>query len=208
MNSSKLGFYALLLSINLLAALSVLAAGVSLNAEERLVQAAIERTKHQVTYDGSYISIDYPNGDVPKEIGVCTDVIIRSYRQLGIDLQQLVHEDMRDNFSMYPKKWGHTKPDKNIDHRRVPNLRAFFTRYGESYKVSSKADTYKAGDLVTWMLPGNLPHIGIVIDEKSVDGERPLIVHNVGSGPVKQDFLFAFRITGHYRFFPKSSELQ
>ncbi|MCW5213054.1 DUF1287 domain-containing protein, partial [Desulfobulbus sp. TB] len=135
-----------------------------LEAERRteLVQAVIERTTHQVTYDGRYLKIAYPGGDVPDTIGVCTDVVIRSYRKIGIDLQKEVHEDMRANFSAYPKNWGLKRPDTNIDHRRVPNLQIFFLRHGKELPVTKNAQDYKAGELVTWMLPGNLPHIGIV----------------------------------------------
>ena len=169
-----------------------------------LVNAANDRTTHNVRYDGAYHRIAYPNGDVPANIGVCTDVIIRSYRALGIDLQQLVHEDMRDNFSSYPSKriWGLTKPDSNIDHRRVPNLQAFFKRHGTVLPITNNADTYKAGDIVTWMLPGNLPHIGIVVDTYSTDNNTPLIVHNIGAGPKLEDILFRYKITGHYRYEP------
>lgn len=169
-----------------------------------LVEAAKERTTHTVIYDGSYIKIAYPNGDVPSSIGVCTDVIIRSYRKLGVDLQVLVHEDMRDNFSLYPSNriWGLSKPDRNIDHRRVPNLQIFFKRHGQSLPLSDDGLAYKAGDIVTWMLPRNLPHIGIVTNDLSPDGERPLIVHNIGSGPVLEDMLFDFKITGHFRYEP------
>ena len=133
----------------------------------KIVEAAKERTEHFVVYNGSYRKIDYPNGDVPKNIGVCTDVVIRTYRALGIDLQALVYEDMRDNFSLYPSKriWGLTKPDTNIDHRRVPNLQVFFERHGESHVISKTAADYQAGDIVTWVLPNNRPHIGIVTDE-------------------------------------------
>ncbi|MGD8569031.1 MAG: DUF1287 domain-containing protein [Gammaproteobacteria bacterium] len=174
----------------------------------RLVKAAKERTKHSVTYDGTYFTIDYPNGDIPQHLGVCTDVVIRSYRKLGIDLQKLVHEDMALHFDQYPSAriWGLSKPDKNIDHRRVPNLQVFFQRRGEALPVTDDPTDYKPGDLVTWMLPGNLPHIGIVIDERSTDGNRPLIVHNIGNGPKKEDILFVYRITGHYRYIDR--ELQ
>ena len=137
---------------------------------------------------------------MPAGIGVCTDVVIRSYRQLGIDLQRLVHEDMRDSFESYPGHWGLERPDPNIDHRRVPNLQTFFARHGDALSVSHDASDYQAGDLVTWMLPGNLPHIGIVVDQRSTDGQRPLIVHNVGQGPRLEDVLFAYEITGHYRY--------
>ena len=169
---------------------------------ELLTEAAKERTTFDVQYDGSYYGISYPNGDVPEGIGVCTDVIIRSYRKLGIDLQVLVHEDMRDNFNKYPSKriWGLSTTDRNIDHRRVPNLQSFFSRHGTSLPVSSKPSSYQAGDIVTWMLPGNLPHIGIVIDKYSDGEKRPLIVHNIGAGTVIEDMLFDYTITGHYRF--------
>jgi uncharacterized protein YijF (DUF1287 family) len=169
-------------------------------AASGLVAAALDRTKHRVRYDGRYISLDYPGGDVPPEMGVCTDVVIRSYRKIGVDLQVLVHEDMRDNFSEYPALWGLNGTDTNIDHRRVPNLQTFFTRKGESLDVSQNPESYRPGDLVTWMLPGNLPHIGIVIDERSRDTNHPLIVHNIGSGPTAEDILFLYPITGHYRY--------
>jgi len=171
---------------------------------DKLVEAALKRTEQQVRYDGRYMRIAYPNGDVPADIGVCTDVVIRSYRALGFDLQQLVHEDMRDNFALYPSKriWGLTRPDSNIDHRRVPNLQTFFSRHGKSLAVSQQGSNYQPGDLVTWMLPGNLPHIGIVVNKSSADGLRPLIVHNIGAGPVLADMLFDYNITGHYRFTP------
>ena len=168
------------------------------------VNAANDRTTQSVRYDGAYQRIAYPNGDVPANIGVCTDVIIRSYRALGIDLQKLVHEDMRDNFSVYPSTriWGLTKPDSNIDHRRVPNLQAFFKRHGTVLPITNNAQTYKAGDIVTWMLPGNLPHIGIVVDTYTADNKTPLIVHNIGAGPQREDVLFRYKITGHYRYEP------
>ncbi len=169
------------------------------------VQAAKERAQHTVIYDGSYFAIAYPNGDVPHNIGVCTDVVVRSLRKVGVDLQKEVHEDMSTNFSVYPSRkiWGLSKPDANIDHRRVPNLRVFFSRFGDSLRVTEDSDNYLPGDLVTWMLPGNLPHIGIVVDERSSDGNRPLIAHNIGSGPKIDDMLFDFPITGHYRYLGK-----
>ena len=170
--------------------------------EEDLVDAALERTNHLVIYNGAYRSISYPNGDVPANIGVCTDVIIRSYRALDIDLQKLVHEDMRANFNEYPSKhiWGLTKTDRNIDHRRVPNLQTFFKRYGTVLAQSDKPSDYKPGDLVTWMVSGNLPHIGIVIDQLNPKTGNPYIVHNIGLGPRKEDMLFDYPITGHYRY--------
>ena len=167
---------------------------------EALIHAAIERTNHAVSYNGSYFSIKYPGGDVPDNLGVCTDVIIRSYRKLGIDLQELVHLDMKSSFEEYPKNWGLSRPDPNIDHRRVPNLQTFFSRYGEVLPVTDRAKDYKPGDMVTWMLPGNLPHIGIVVDQTTSDGSRHLLVHNVGKGPKIEDVLFVYKITGHFRY--------
>ena len=189
-----------------LSALAVLAVDPALGQESsddlsaKLVEAAIERTSHQVTYDGSYRGIDYPGGDVPDHLGVCTDLVIRSYRAVGIDLQQAVHEDMTSEFSAYPQIWGLKKPDPNIDHRRVPNLQTFFGRKGLNLAVTRDPADYRPGNLVTWMLPGNLPHIGIVADRRSADGQRPLIVHNIGYGPKVEDILFEFPITGHYRY--------
>ena len=168
---------------------------------KKLSQAAIERTKHIVRYDGRYRKISYPNGDVPDNVGVCTDVIVRSYRKLGIDLQKDIHEDMKEHFDKYPKLWGLSKPDTNIDHRRVPNLRTLFKRKGIILPISKDSNDFVAGDIITWMLPGNLPHIGIVIDSSSGDGNMPLIVHNIGSGPVIEDILFDYQITGHYRYY-------
>lgn len=170
--------------------------------QQKLSKAAIELTKDKVTYDSSYVSIKYPNGDVPKDKGVCTDVIIRAYRKLGIDLQKEVHEDLKANFSKYPnlKKWGLKKPDTNIDHRRVPNLEVFFERKGEKLTVSQNPSDYKTGDLVTWMIGNKLPHIGIVTHKKSADGKRNLIVHNVGRGQVLEDCLFSWKIVGHFRY--------
>ena len=173
--------------------------------EKDIVKAAIDRTKQHVRYDGSYFAIAYPNGDVPEHVGVCTDVVIRAYRALGADLQVLVHEDMVSNFHAYPSKriWGLNKTDKNIDHRRVPNLQVFFARHGKKLAVTQKATDYSAGDIVTWMLPGHLPHIGIVSDKVSRTSGNPLIVHNIGAGPSLDDMLFSYKITGHYRFVPK-----
>ena len=167
----------------------------------RLVDAAIERTTHRVCYDGKYLSIPYPGGDVPDSIGVCTDLVIRSYRSIGIDLQKEVHEDMSAHFALYPNNWGLRKPDANIDHRRVPNLQVFFARYGTTLLVSNDPDDYKTGDLVTWILWGNQPHIGIVTDKRSRDGKRPLVVHNIGAGPAHEDVLFEYDIDGHFRYF-------
>lgn len=175
---------------------------------EKLVSAALERTSHEVTYDGRYRRIPYPGGDVPDHIGVCTDLVVRVYRKLGIDLQKRVHEDMKAHFDLYPSKriWGMNAPDTNIDHRRVPNLQAFFKRNGQVLAVSDDSSNYHAGDLVTWMLPGSLPHIGIVTDRVNPETGDPLIVHNIGAGPKLEDMLFDYPITGHYRYLPEVLE--
>lgn len=167
---------------------------------EKLSQAALELTKQKVSYDPSYFKIPYPNGDVPADKGVCTDVIIRAYRKLGIDLQKEVHDDLKANFSKYPKNWGLTKPDKNIDHRRVPNLMVFFERHGTKLPISASAEKYVPGEIVCWNLGGGITHIGIVVNRKSADGKRYLIVHNIGAGQVMEDCLFKFKIIGHYRY--------
>ena len=166
----------------------------------KLNNAAIDLTRQNVTYDSKYYSISYPNGDIPKDKGVCTDVIIRAYRILGIDLQKEVHEDMISNFDKYPKNWGLKSTDTNIDHRRVPNLMTFFSRHGEVKSISSNPDDYLPGDIVTWDLGGGIPHIGIVINNKSGDNKRNLVVHNIGNGQEISDCLFSFKITGHYTF--------
>src|ERR1700732_2863615 len=170
---------------------------------QRLVEPAIERTHVTVRYDPSYVRIPYPNGDVPAETGVCTDEIIRAYRAVGVDLQKEVHEDMLHNFSAYPnqRRWLLAHTDTNIDHRRVPNLMAFFARKGESLPVSTRSEDYSAGDLMTWDLGGNVPHIGIVVNRKSARTGRYLVVHNIGRGPQMEDVLFNWKITGHYRYF-------
>ncbi len=173
--------------------------------KHKLVRAAIDRTGHTVKYDGAYYLIDYPGGDVPANIGVCTDVLIRSYRTVGIDLQKEVHNDIIENFKSYPSAriWGLSKPDTNIDHRRVPNLQVFFKRKGRELPITDDASDYRAGEIVTWILPGNIPHVGIVTDQMSADNERPLIVHNIGAGPRLEDMLFAFEISGHYIYTPE-----
>lgn len=170
------------------------------NFADKLSDAAIQLTKNKVAYDPAYFVIKYPNGDIPSGKGVCTDVIIRAYRKLGIDLQKEIHEDMMKNFSKYPKKWGLKKTDTNIDHRRVPNLQTFFSRFGKSKTISDNPKDYIPGDIVTWNLPKNLAHIGIVVNQRSTDGKRFLIVHNIGAGQVIEDCLFEFTITGHYQY--------
>ncbi|WP_298394676.1 DUF1287 domain-containing protein [Flavobacterium sp.] len=168
--------------------------------EEKLSNAALSIIDANVVYTPDYVSLKYPNGDVPAKTGVCSDVVIRAYRKLGIDLQKEVHEDMKVNFSKYPTKWGLKKTDTNIDHRRVPNLEIFFERKGKKLGVSNNPNDYKTGEIVTWMIGGKLPHIGIVTHKKSADGKRPLLVHNVGGGQVLEDCLFSYEIVGHYLF--------
>jgi uncharacterized protein len=190
--------------------LALLAPSVARSAVEldphtlKLIAAALAQTRDAVTYDGSYRRMPYPGGDVPRNIGVCTDVIIRAYRAIHVDLQQRVHEDMTAAFAAYPNLWGARRPDSNIDHRRVPNLQAYFRRHGAALAVGREPDRFVAGDLVTWLLPGNLPHIGMVIDRLSPERTRPLIVHNIGRGPQIEDALLRFPITGHYRYRPFS----
>src|SRR5215467_3498736 len=168
---------------------------------QRLVAAAIERTHHRVRYDPAYVRLPYPNGDVPADTGVCTDEIIRIYRAVGVDLQKEVHEDMQANFASYPNhsRWGLFHADTNIDHRRVPNLMVFFSRKGERLPITTNRDDYLPGDLVTWDLGGNVPHIGLVVDRKFASSGNYLVVHNIGQGPKMEDALFAWKITGHYR---------
>jgi uncharacterized protein YijF (DUF1287 family) len=174
---------------------------------KRLVSAAVERTHHAVRYDGAYVRIPYPGGDVPADTGVCTDEIIRAYRAVGIDLQKEVHEDMERNFSAYPnqRRWGLAHTDANIDHRRVPNLMTFFSRKGNSLAITSESRDYSPGELVTWNLGGGVPHIGIVVDQRSSASGYYLIVHNIGQGPKMEDILFQWKITGHYRYFGPGS---
>jgi uncharacterized protein YijF (DUF1287 family) len=172
---------------------------------DRLAAAAVERTHHTVRYDSTYVRIPYPGGDVPAGTGVCTDEVIRAYRAIGIDLQEEVHRDMADNLSAYPRKWnrqssGAHSTDPNIDHRRVPNLMVFFSRRGQALPLSANASDYQSGDIVTWNLGGAITHIGIVVDQKSPQSGRRLIVHNIGQGPQMEDVLFNWKIIGHYRY--------
>lgn len=168
--------------------------------QEKLAKSAFQLTLQEVVYDPSYVVISYPNGDVPAGRGVCTDVIIRVYRIMGIDLQKKVHEDMKAHFDLYPKNWGLTKPDKNIDHRRVPNLMKFFERHGTKLTITQNGSDYKPGDIVCWDLGGGFLHIGIVSDRKVENANRYKIIHNVGAGQVCEDFLFDYKIIGHYRY--------
>lgn len=165
-----------------------------------LAQACADLTEDQVIYDPSYFSIAYPMGDVPADRGVCTDVVVRAYRKCGIDLQQKVHEDMKANFAIYPQRWGLRGPDKNIDHRRVPNLMTFFERFGEVHPNSSNINDYQPGDIVCWDLGGGMLHIGMVSDQRNSTNSRYLIVHNIGAGQVFEDLLFEYKVIGHYRY--------
>ena len=204
-NKSELGFAGCGLRVYVVECLAN--SGCSADSRQeftrRLVAAAIERTRHTVRYVSEYIRIPYPGRDVPSATGVCTDEIIRTYRAVGVDLQKEVHEDMVQNFAVYPNKrrWLLAHPDANIDHRRVPNLMVFFQRKGESLPITSRAGDYTPGDLVTWDLGGNVPHIGIVVDQKARVSGRYMVVHNIGEGPKMEDVLFNWNITGHYRYF-------
>jgi uncharacterized protein len=173
----------------------------SLDSARSVVQAARGQVGVTVGYDPRYVRIAYPGGDVPVETGVCTDVIIRAFRNVGIDLQRVVHQDMRRSFAAYPQLWGHRGPDPNIDHRRVPNLMAYFRRQGRALPISSDPGAFRPGDIVAWDLGRGLRHIGIVSDRASRRSNRYLILHNIGAGAREEDVLFAWRIIGHYRYF-------
>jgi len=169
---------------------------------KRMLESAMRQTEITKTYDPAYIVIPYPNGDVPPETGVCSDVVIRAFRAAGVDLQRAVHEDMRGNFSLYPKKWNLPKPDTNIDHRRVPNLQTFFERKGKSLPITQNSDDYLPGDVVSWDLNGKgMTHIGVVSNIFSGNTKRYLIIHNIGAGTKAEDVLFDWKVTGHFRYF-------
>ena len=186
--------------------LAVLFAGAfALAAQAQDSAALVKAARAQVgvteRYDPAYVSLPYPNGDVPRDRGVCADVVVRAFRGVGLDLQKLVHEDMRAHFSAYPKAWGLRRPDRNIDHRRVLNLETYLRRRGFARRGSFEPADFQAGDIVSWRLPGNLPHIGIVSDRKSADGSgRPLVIHNVGAGAREEDVLFAWPQAAHFRW--------
>ncbi|MDR0331488.1 MAG: DUF1287 domain-containing protein [Chitinispirillales bacterium] len=192
-----------------LTTLFALTAPMAFGQNARLAAAASEVVDADIVYDPAYVKIPYPNGDVDPRTGVCTDVVIRAYRKIGIDLQKLVHEDMRANFDKYPQNWGRRGPDANIDHRRVPNLMKFFSRHGDALKITGNPSDYKPGDIVCWNLSGGIVHIGIIADRmpeeeaKKPDG-RHLIVHNIGGGQVYADRLFEWKIIGHYSY-PKNA---
>ena len=188
--------------MRMLTACAVLLLATPALADDRVVEAALARLEASVRYDPAYVRLDYPGGDVPSDTGVCTDVVIRAYREaLDFDFQRAVHEDMRADFAAYPANWGLTRPDRNIDHRRVPNLETYLERRGAALPVTDDPDDYRPGDIVTWRLDGRLPHIGIVTHARSPAGV-PLIVHNIGAGPVHDDILFRAPITAHFRFVP------
>ena len=188
----------------LLLTISLTPTAYAASKAEAIVTAAHERTTAEVRYDPKYVKLTYPGGDVPADTGVCTDVIIRTYRAaFGFDFQKAIHEDMRVNFKAYPQNWGLKRPDKNIDHRRVPNIEKYLTRKGAALRISKNPDDYQPGDIVSWRLGGSLPHIGIVSENKSEWG-TPLIIHNVGAGSVEDDLLFNTKINGHFRFVPRT----
>lgn len=170
-----------------------------ISSGDKLALDAKKQIGVTISYDPTYRQLDFPRGDVPQETGVCTDVVVRAYRLQNIDLQQLLNVDMKANFSAYPKTWGLKSTDKNIDHRRVPNIETYFERHGQSLSMTDES-SFKAGDIVSWRLPNsNLPHIGIVSDKSASDG-TPLIIHNIGRGTQEENILFAYPIKGHYRY--------
>ena len=185
--------------LTLILALTLAAPAFAGSEPSRVIAAAREQVGVTVIYDPAYVSLDFPGGDLPRDRGVCTDVVIRALRDgWGIDLQLAINRDMKADFAAYPALWGLSRTDRNIDHRRVPNLQTLFKRIGADVPLTEGPTPYLPGDLVTWMLPGNLPHIGIVSDRRAADG-APLILHNIGGGAQEENILFAFPITGHYR---------
>ena len=167
----------------------------------KVVESALEQTRVTTGYTQEYVSLSYPGGDLPAHTGACTDVVIRAFRAVGVDLQKEVHEDMAKSFSAYPRKWGLKKPDRNIDHRRVPKLMTFFERRGRDVGISADASAYLPGDVVAWDLGGGVTHIGIVTAEYDEASGRFLIVHNIGAGARLEDVLFGWKVIGHYRYF-------
>lgn len=167
----------------------------------QLLEAAMEQVNYTKSYDPAYVKLAYPMGDVPLTTGVCSDVIIRAFRKVGVDLQKEVHEDMKRNFAAYPQKWGLRRPDANIDHRRVPNLMTFFKRRGKAVPLTGNPADYRPGDIVAWNLGNGLTHIGLMTNRLTDDGARLQVVHNIGSGARVEDILFAWKIIGHYRYF-------
>jgi uncharacterized protein YijF (DUF1287 family) len=170
---------------------------------KQFVDAAIEQTKVTTGYDPAYVGIAYPGGDVAPETGVCSDVVVRAFRKTGLDLQKELHEDMGRAWSAYPKKWGASRPDANIDHRRVLNLATYFDRQKKVLPLTTNRDDYLPGDIVTWDLGNGIDHIGIVVNIWSDTSKGYLIVHNIGAGARAEDVLLNWEITGHYRYFEK-----
>ena len=168
---------------------------------KKVIEAAVEQTNYTRGYDPAYVKIGYPMGDVPLETGVCSDVVIRAFRKVGIDLQKEVHEDMAKNFAEYPNRWGLKRPDSNIDHRRVPNLMTYFKRRGKAVAITPEAKDYLPGDIVAWDLGGGVTHIGMMTNLLSGDGRTFFVVHNIGAGARLETILFSYRIIGHYRYF-------
>jgi uncharacterized protein YijF (DUF1287 family) len=189
------------LALAALALLPLLAKAQTPSSNALIVaKAALAQVGVTTKYDPSYARLPYPNGDIPRERGVCADVVVRAFRAAGADLQTLVHEDMKKSFPAYPQKWQLKKPDPNIDHRRVLNLETFFTRAGKALPVTRKPEDYWPGDVVSWRLDNGLPHIGVVATRPQRNG-RPLVVHNIGAGARQEDVLFDFKLTGHFRYF-------
>jgi uncharacterized protein YijF (DUF1287 family) len=166
---------------------------------KRSVDSAIDQTQYTTEYDPAYTRLEYPGGDVPRERGVCADVVVRAFRSAGVDLQKEIHEDMAQHFAAYPNKWGARKPDSNIDHRRVPNLMTFFERTGKAVAITKKPADYLPGDIVSWELDNHLLHIGLVTDVVADGTPNYLVVHNIGAGAKIEDVLMAWKIIGHYR---------
>lgn len=183
----------------LLLVLSLASPAFAGSEPSRLTAAARDQVGVTVTYDPAYVTLAFPGGDLPRDRGVCTDVVIRALRDgWGIDLQLAVNRDMTSDFAAYPSLWGLNHPDRNIDHRRVPNLQTLLARIGAAVPLEEGPTPYLPGDIITWTLPGNLSHIGIVSDRRSAEG-TPLILHNIGAGAKEEDILFAYPMTGHYR---------
>ena len=168
---------------------------------KQFIEGAVEQSKVTTGYDPSYVKLDYPNGDVPGDTGVCSDVVVRAFRKVGIDLQKDLHEDMGRAWSEYPKRWGARTTDSNIDHRRVLNLATYFTRQGKTVPVSDNRADYLPGDVVAWQLSDGVEHIGILTNLASESDKHYLVVHNIGSGARIEDMLLAWKIIGHYRYF-------
>jgi uncharacterized protein YijF (DUF1287 family) len=189
-----------------IAALVATGTAVASDKVPRLLEVGYAQVGVTRYYDPAYVRLAFPGGDVDSERGVCSDVIVRAFRAVDVDLQQEVNRDMRANFAAYPKIWGLRKPDSNIDHRRVPNLETWFRRQGKALRPGLDAKNYTAGDVVSWRLETGQPHIGLVTDRRSRDGRRPLILHNIGDGARVEDVLFQWRPIGHFRYFPAPAQ--